>query len=97
MVLLIIVADNCLVRHLACEVHRADYLLDEGDLTEFWNPETRPDGWLWCISAGGWLDLERTRPAFITGLGDQYMEFLVLGVDDCVSIIASAEPVLDLS
>ena len=72
-------------------------VLDEGDLIEFWNPQTRPDGWLWRISAGGWLDLERTRSSFITGLGDQYMEFLVLGVNDCVSVIASAEPVLDLS
>jgi hypothetical protein len=83
--------------HATFHESRGFRVLDEGDLTEFWNPETRPDGWLWRISAGGWLDLERTRPAFITGLGDQYMEFLVVGVDDCVSIIASAEPVLDLS
>jgi len=59
--------------------------------------EGKPGGWLWRISAGGWLDLERTRSSFITGLGDQYSEFLVLGTDDCVSVIASADPVLESS
>jgi hypothetical protein len=63
-------------------------VLDEGDLTEFWDPEVRPGGWLWRITQGGWLDLERTRPAFFTGLGDQYMEFLVC--------IAAAEPGIEV-
>jgi hypothetical protein len=72
-------------------------VLDEGDLTEFWDSDARPDGWLWRVSSGGWLDLERTRPSFLSGLGDQYSEFLILGVNDCVSVIASADPVVELS
>ena len=72
-------------------------VLDEGDLTEFWDPEVRPDGWFWRVTQGGWLDLERTRPAFVTGSGDRYMEFLVCGTDDCVSVIAAAEPGIEVS
>jgi hypothetical protein len=84
---------------LACATFsdiRGFRVLDEGDLTEFWNPDARPDGWLWRITQGGWLDFERTRPTFVSGLGDSCMEFLILGVDDCVSIIALADPSVEI-
>jgi hypothetical protein len=60
-------------------------VLDEGDLCEFWSPDVRTDGWLWEVTSGGWLDLERRRPNFIAGMNDQCREFLVLGCDACVS------------
>ena len=68
-------------------------VLDEGDLLEFWDPETRPAGWIWKVHGGGWRDLETSRSGFLSGDRD-YAEFLVLGNDDCVSVFAEAEPSL---
>jgi hypothetical protein len=69
-------------------------VLDEGDLCEFWSSDVRAVGWLWEIAAGGWLDLERSRPTFIAGMNDRCREFLVLGCDACVSVISRSEPSL---
>ena len=33
----------------------------------------------------------------LTGLGSEYTEFLVLGVDDCVSVISGSEPAVEPS
>jgi hypothetical protein len=67
-------------------------VLDEGELTEFWSPDVRPGGWLWQIDQGGWLDLEKTRPFFFAGIGDTPDEYLVAGVNDCVSVLATSVP-----
>jgi hypothetical protein len=45
-------------------------LLDEGDLLESWSGN-RPQGWLWEIEKGGWLDLERFREGFLSGRPDR--------------------------
>jgi hypothetical protein len=68
-------------------------VLDEGDLCEFWAPEVRVDGWLWQVHRGGWFDLERTRPGFLSG-ERALLEFLVLGENDCVSILAHDAPTI---
>jgi hypothetical protein len=70
-------------------------VLDEGDLCEFWDPQTRPSGWIWQVQSGGWLDLERTRPTFISGMTESLSEFLVIGKNDCVSVLAHSEPRLE--
>ena len=68
-------------------------VLDEGDLIEFWNPGIRTEGWLWTVEAGGWFELEKCRPGFVSGTFHNCLhEFLVLGVDDCVSVMTSSEP-----
>jgi hypothetical protein len=70
-------------------------VLDEGQLSAFWNKESRTDGWLWEIRSGGWFALESTRPDFVMGLtplGNGPREFLVLGINDCVSVITWADP-----
>jgi len=67
-------------------------VLDEGDILEFWNPETRPDGWMWKVKSGGWFDLESTRNGFVSGYHKDYSEYLVIGECDCVSIITDKEP-----
>lgn len=36
-------------------------VLEEGALMEFWSNYSEPNGWLWEVKSGGWLDLERTR------------------------------------
>jgi hypothetical protein len=69
-------------------------VLDEGDLSEFWSPESRPQGWLWQVTRGGWLDLERTRPTFLTGLNTSCSEYLVVGLNDCISVLATSDPVV---
>src|SRR5690606_9262032 len=70
-------------------------VLDEGQLSAFWGKEARADGWLWEVTSGGWHALESTRDDFVLGLpplGEGCREFIVLGVDDCVSVITWAQP-----
>ena len=67
-------------------------LLDESDLLEFWAREERPGGWIWRVTEGGWFDLESLRGGFITGMTEGYLEFLLIGQSDCVSVIAGAAP-----
>ncbi|MCE3272238.1 MAG: hypothetical protein K0S57_2635 [Ramlibacter sp.] len=64
-------------------------VLDEGDLLEFWAQGVHKPGWLWRVSRGGWRDLEATRPGFIR---TDAREFLVLGINDCVSVFSGEEP-----
>jgi hypothetical protein len=68
-------------------------LLDEGNLTEFWG-ENRVSGWLWKVKSGGWFDLEKSRKAFTEGYieNDSRKEYLILGINDCISIISLSEP-----
>ena len=69
-------------------------VLDEGDLLEFWNPESRAEGWLWKVLKGGWSELESTRDGFVTGVIGGYEEYLILGENECVSVISSSPPVI---
>ena len=65
--------------------------LDEGDLLDFWANEFIQANWFFEITAGGWLDYEDERGGFISkALG--YREFLICGVDDCVSVLAGEPP-----
>lgn len=70
-------------------------VLDEGNLLEFWN-ERRPQGWVWEITENGWFDLERTREGFTLGYLDDMKprEFLVLGINDCVSVLTYNSPII---
>jgi len=70
-------------------------MLDEGDLLEFWDPASRVDGWLWRIDAGGWFDLEGSRPGFLADRADGLVEYLVVGTNDCVSVLAAVVPRVD--
>ncbi len=70
-------------------------VLDEGDLLEFWNPESRIKGWLWEVKSGGWFDLEKIREGFVTGILDgesKPNEYFILGITDCVNVISYNEP-----
>jgi hypothetical protein len=68
-------------------------VLDESDLLAFWSPDDRPDGCVWEIGAGGWLDLERTRPDFGAGRPDSGLrEFIVGGINECISVISTSIP-----
>jgi hypothetical protein len=65
-------------------------VLDERELTEFWNAYSQPQGWLWEVRRGGWLELESTRENFNI-LELPVREFFV--VDEfCVSVWSRDPP-----
>ncbi len=66
-------------------------VLDEGNLNEFWTDTARSPGWIWEVSKGGWLDQESRRPGFIREMTPGH-EYLVLGQNDCVSVISTSPP-----
>lgn len=67
-------------------------VLEERELCEFWNDYATPNGWLWEVHEGGWLDLERTRATF-GSLRLPLREWLVVD-DRCVSVIGENPPEL---
>ena len=67
-------------------------ILDEGDLLEFWPNCSRAYGWLFQISAGGWLELECSQPRFIRENYSTVREYLVTGDNECVSIFSNQAP-----
>jgi hypothetical protein len=67
-------------------------MLDEGDLIEFWPTCSLPSGWLWEVHDGGWFDLESKRPMFIRDKYKHVAEYLVLGDNECVSVLSHDRP-----
>lgn len=67
-------------------------VLDELDLTEFWSRCTLDDGWLFEVTSGGWKELELTRPYFYSGRQDWVREYLVVGLNECVSVLTKEVP-----
>jgi len=39
-------------------------VIDEREITEFWNTYSKTNGWLWEVTEGGYLALERQRESF---------------------------------
>lgn len=66
-------------------------VLDEGNLLEFWDHFNLKDGWLFQISSGGWYDLESKRNGFVSQYHSDVREYLIIGVNECVSVL-SVEP-----
>ena len=67
-------------------------MLDEGDLQEFWSNGACTNGWLFEIERGGWFDLECTREGFVSKPEIGLREYLVAGVNDCVSVLSYEAP-----
>ncbi|MEY2495230.1 MAG: hypothetical protein QOJ45_1722 [Verrucomicrobiota bacterium] len=68
-------------------------VLDERDLLEFWPVCSRPNGWLFRITAGGWLAQETSRPTcLIQHMERGIEEYFLVGTDDCVSVISREPP-----
>jgi hypothetical protein len=68
-------------------------VLDEGNLLEFWPECSSANGRLFEIFAGGWLGQELIRPGSLIGpMKIKAKEYLLAGVDDCVSVICHGEP-----
>jgi hypothetical protein len=67
-------------------------VLDERDLCEFWNEYSEPNGWLYEVERGGWLDLEKHRALFNSpALFGELREYLVVD-DKCVSVLCLTPP-----
>ena len=82
--------------YLTIDGVRGFRVLDEGDLLEFWNSELRAEGWLWIVEKGGWFDLESFREGFLSAVTGGYTEYLLLGQNECVSIISNKAPTIDM-
>ncbi len=69
-------------------------VLDEGDLSEFWTECNLTKGWCFEVFDGGWNALENSRDHFVTGKLYNHREFLIIGLNECVSILAQETPVV---
>jgi len=70
-------------------------VLDERDLCEFWNTYSEPNGWLYEVHEGGWMELECHRGpfnahTFFNGLREYFV------VDDqCISVLSVQPPEIE--
>ena len=67
-------------------------VLDEGDLSEFWSQGDLTFGWCYEVTKDGWCTLEKTREHFISGEMDDLREFLIIGINECVSVLSLKPP-----
>jgi len=61
-------------------------LLDETDLSDYWKNLNMSGGWLYKVTSGGWFDSESQRDGFIMRDAPGIEEFMVVGLDACVSV-----------
>lgn len=69
-------------------------VLDEVDLCEFWSKCNLTQGWCFEVLEGGWNALEKTREHFVSGKLYGPREFLIVGLNECVSILAHEPPIV---
>jgi hypothetical protein len=69
-------------------------VLDELDLTEFWSQCSLRDGWFFEVKANGWKALELSRPTFFSGRPSWVREYLVIGRNECVSVLTKEDPMV---
>ena len=67
-------------------------ILDEGRLPGFWPACSTPNGSMFEVSSGGWLEELRESPSRALWASDLLKEFFVPGVNDCASVIAYSAP-----
>ncbi len=68
-------------------------VLDESDLSELWNIYSEPNGWLYEVEEGGWMELESNREAFAsqTIYEEKLHEYLIVD-DKCINVLATTPP-----
>ena len=71
-------------------------VLDEGNLLEFWDKFNLSNGWLYQIVSGGWFELESNRNGFVSQHHSGIQEYLIIGVNECVSVLAGEPPTVVL-
>jgi hypothetical protein len=71
-------------------------VMDERDLGEYWPACSSPNGWVFSIQSGGWLSQESVRPGNCIEFYADVQEYLVAGFTDCVSVLCTSEPRVEL-
>ena len=67
-------------------------VIDESQVLEFWNTYSAPNGWLWRVLKGGWVDLESERSGFgCVSPARPILEYLIVG-DQCVFVMTTTPP-----
>jgi len=68
-------------------------VLDECNIGEYWPECSEPRGHIFLVESGGWLERENARPSFLESeLIEGLKEFLIPGVEDCVSVLCVKSP-----
>jgi hypothetical protein len=67
-------------------------VLDESDLSGSWQHCNLLNGWVFEVLSGGWRELENQREDFISGRSDKVKEFLIIGTNECISILSEQPP-----
>lgn len=69
-------------------------VLDEGQLLEYWGDNTEKH-WVFEVLENGWLSAESSREtAPLIEEDGNLKEYLVAGINDCVSVLAYSSPSL---
>ena len=72
-------------------------VLDEAELGEIWDTYSEPNGWLWEVEGGGWLELEAQREWFknsLAGIRHGLREFMLVD-DACINVLCFQPPRVD--
>jgi hypothetical protein len=83
--------------HVVFRSPTAFRVLDERDLCEFWPDYSEPNGWLYEVEQGGWMELEAHRQLFNSPtIVHSLKEWLI--VDEmCISVLSVQPPeIIDL-
>jgi len=86
---------------LTCEVHfehaSGIRMLHELDLASWWSQiplEALKTGWLYEVTAGGWLTFESTRQDYYSQHEKRDSEYLITGYQECLSVFSNSPPVI---
>ena len=67
-------------------------VLDERDLLEFWPTYSEPNGWLYEVESGGWIELEMMRDGLVSKSFMPKIKEYFLVDDKCISVICIEPP-----
>jgi hypothetical protein len=70
--------------------------LDEGDLARYWSDPVLAQHWMFQILDGGWLTDESANHLTVTLAMGPPSEFLICGLDDCVTVLSPRPPRFEL-
>jgi hypothetical protein len=71
-------------------------VLDEMDLSEFWNNYSEPNGWLYEVLEGGWMELEAQRQGFSShAIFENKLKEYLLVDDKCISVLSANPPEIE--
>jgi hypothetical protein len=70
-------------------------LVDEADIND-WEGICMSDSWLYTVESGGWFAHESEREGFLGRYG-VFTEYLIVGTDECVSVITKSSPDVTLA